>query len=237
MRGEYFLFLDADDALGPETIITCVNALKNSIADVVVFGRREFQNNETIRVEQYAEQTITDINGMIRQILEDRHIFGGGYPNKMWRTETFIAQNGVPLFSEKLFYVEDMEWVIRMLLKVKCVQVIDPVLYLYDLREDSVSHSSAASEKRLIGYHDSMARIVDALAAEPDLQTWFTEKRYSELINSILDAKLKKQKEVYQSLYLQLKGNKVKLLSSDLLSAKMKMRLILVLVMHSIGIL
>lgn len=236
MRGDFFLFLDADDLLEQNALRICVDAINQNNSDVVVFGRLEFQNGKTIRTEQYPEQIITDINSMVWQILEDRHIFGGGYPNKMWRRSSFAVFGDIPLFSEELFYVEDMEWVIRMLLKTEQVQIIEPILYFYDLRNDSVSHSTSALEKRLIGYHDSMALILDALVIAPELYTRFARIRYSELINSIIDARAKKQKTVYQALFMHLDGAKTILLIGTIIPLKIKLRLLLIILLRFLGI-
>lgn len=230
MQGDYFLFLDADDLLEKNTLRICVDAINQKTSDVVVFGRCEFRNNEIVHTEQYPEQIITDMSDMVRQILEDRHIFGGGYPNKMWRRSSFVTSGDIPLFSDELFYVEDMEWVVRMLLKSRQAQIIEPVLYFYDLRDDSVSHNPSVSEKRLIGYHDSLAHILDALVDTPKLYARFAEIRYSELINSIIDARLKQQKNVYQTLFLHMKGKKRNLLIGKTIPLKIKMRLLLIII-------
>ena len=104
------------------------------------------------------------------------------------------------------------------------------------MRNDSVSHSTSALEKRLIGYHDSMALILDALVIAPELYTRFARIRYSELINSIIDARAKKQKTVYQALFMHLDGAKTILLIGTIIPLKIKLRLLLIILLRFLGI-
>ena len=232
MRGDSFLFLDSDDSLEAEALQSCVDALAASGADVVVFGWQELVDGKQVNTGRYPAGDLTDMKQMVRDILADRHIYGGGYPNKLWRKTSFYADGVLPRFSEELIYVEDMEWVIRMLLRAKHIRVIEPIFYDYHLRCDSASRSEGLSEKRLIGYHDTLEHMVEDLSGHPDLQQWFSTVRYTELINSILSARMKCQKAVYPALYQKLKGRKQMLLTGSLLTAKMKLRLAIIVLLH-----
>lgn len=223
MRGDWFILLDSDDSLELKTLQHCMEAAADG-ADVVVFGRQEIVDGICVSSESYGNEELTDMVQMVRKILTDRHSYGGGYPNKCWRTAAF-STGGIPLFQENLFYVEDMEWVIRMLLRAGCAHVSEASLYHYHLREDSISHSEVISEKRLIGYHDTMACMVADLAEYPELHHWFDGVRWTELINSIIDARMKHQTSVCKALYQKLDGRVRMLLQSDLLTAKTKLRL------------
>lgn len=229
MKGKYFMFLDSDDWLENVTLQVCVDAINSENADGVVFGRKELKDNRIVKIDEYLAETITNIPRMIYDILRDRHAYGGGYSNKMWRNK---APRDIPCFSEKLFYVEDMEWTIRMIMHANRIQVIKGVYYCYDLREESISHSKSALDKRLIGYHHSMAQIVEDLVEYPELQIWFKGIRYTELINSIIDAKLKSQGNVCRSLYLQLDEQVTALLHGNYINRKTKHRLLAVRIMH-----
>lgn len=229
IKGSYFMFLDSDDWLETATLQVCVEAIKLENADAVIFGRKELKDNRIIKIDKYPVETITNIPQMIYDVLKDRHAYGGGYSNKMWRNNTPTA---IPRFSEELFYVEDMEWTIRMIMHTSRIKVIEGVYYCYDLREDSISHSERALDKRLIGYHHSMAQIVEDLVEYPELQIWFKRIRYTELIDSIIDAKLKKQENVYRSLYLQLDGQVAALLRGNGIKRKAKIRLLGVKILH-----
>lgn len=230
IKGEWFLFLDSDDSLDRDTLRFCVEAAADS-TDAVVFGWQELIDGKQVNYGSYSCAELTDMAQMVQQILADRHIYGGGYPNKLWRKGA-LPSGGVPLFSEDLFYVEDMEWVIRMLLELRHVRVIEPIFYNYHLRGDSASRSEIISEKRLIGYHDTLARMVEDLGRYPELHHWFDGVRWTELINSIIDARMKHQTAVYRTLYQKLSGKTAMLLRSDLLSGNMKLRLIAVTILH-----
>ena len=230
MRGDWFILLDSDDSLELKALQHCMEAAADG-ADVVVFGRQEIVDGICVSSESYGNEELTDMVQMVRKILTDRHSYGGGYSNKCWRTAAF-STGGIPLFLENLFYVEDMEWVIRMLLRAGHARVIESSLYHYHLRGDSISHSEVISEKRLIGYHDTMVCMAANLAEYPELHHWFDGVRWTELINSIIDARMKHQTAVYRTLYQKLSGKTAMLLRSDLLSGNMKLRLIAVTILH-----
>ena len=237
LHGKYFMFLDSDDWLENCALQKCYEQIENDKSDVVVFGRLEVFENKIEKIELYGSGIITDKIKVIKEILADRHIYGGGYPNKMWKVKSF--QEGleeIPLFNEELFYVEDMEWVIRMLLRTKRISLLNQPLYNYCIRETSVSQSKEMLEKRLIGYHDAMEAVVNTLSLEPGIQKWFKGISDTELINSILDAYLKKQKKVCSELYKKISGRTNQILKSREISLKVKCRFILLKTGHSFKI-
>lgn len=237
MVGAYFMFLDSDDTLDTSALELCYDRIVKDNSDVVVFGWQEIRNSQIINADVYGDGKIDDPINVIRDILADRHIYGGGYPNKMWRTATFTERGKeVPRFNPKLFYVEDMEWVIRMMLKIKKISLLDRIFYNYYLRDDSVSRSEAAQEHRLIGYHDTMEEIVSDLADVPDVQQWFRGIYYSELINSTLDAVMKRQIAVCKTLVKRLCQEKPTIMGSSGVSCKCKLRCFALVAAHSIRI-
>ena len=229
MTGDFLLFIDSDDSIEAATLQKCIEAMQRSGADVAIFGWRTYRGNQLVDSGIYGSGMLTDSEQMIKDILTDRHIYGGGYPNKMWRISSFCDSAGcLPMYNTNLSYVEDMEWVIRMLKKAKKAILLDNYLYNYLLRDNSASQSKEKKEQRLITYHDTMAQIVEDLVEYPELQIWFKGIRYTELIDSIIDAKLKNQVNVYRLLYLQLEGRVADLLHGNVIKQKVKIRLLAV---------
>lgn len=236
LTGDFFLFLDSDDSLEPEALEVCIDRIILDASDVVVFGRREIRNGEEINSGVYDNGVLRNNCRAVHDILKDRHMYGGGYPNKMWRTASFQNRvGGIPQYNETLFYVEDMEWVIRMFLNADRISVIDQIFYNYYLRDNSVSYSQDLNEKRLIGYHDTMAQIVYDLREYPELCTWFDGIRYTELVNSVIDAKLKGQKAVYRTLIKKLQNKEKVILLHRKVKMKIKLRLIFIETLHFLG--
>lgn len=237
MTGNFFMFLDSDDSLDINTLELCYERIVQDNSDVVIFGRQEIKGGQVINLGIYGNKVLNDPVDVVCKILEDRHIYGGGYPNKMWRTAAFAEEGQtVPLYNPKLFYVEDMEWVIRMLLKAKRISSLDRVFYNYYLRDDSVSRSKTSQERRLIGYHDTMEEIVNDLAHVPDIQQWFRGIYYSELINSTLDAVMKRQTTVYKTLVKRLYQEKHLIMGHAAVSRKCKLRCVALLTAYFVRI-
>lgn len=233
MMGDFLLFLDSDDSIEAVTLQKCIEAMQRNRADVAIFGWRTYRENQLVDSGIYGSGILTDSEQMIKDILTDRHIYGGGYPNKMWRISSFCDSAGcLPMYNTNLSYVEDMEWVIRMLKKAKKAILLNYYFYNYLLRENSASQSEEKKEQRLITYHDTMAQILEDLTEYPALQAWFRGVRYTELTNSVIDARLKNQKNVYRTLYKQFNGQTSILLRSNCINNKTKFRLLAVQMMH-----
>ena len=122
-----------------------------------------------------------------------------------------------------------------MFLNADRISVIDQIFYNYYLRDNSVSYSQDLNEKRLIGYHDTMAQIVYDLREYPELCTWFDGIRYTELVNSVIDAKLKGQKAVYRTLIKKLQNKEKVILLHRKVKMKIKLRLIFIETLHFLG--
>lgn len=237
VQGKFFLFLDSDDSLEKYTLEQSIKKIEADKADVLIFGWREIKEGKVIRTGEYGNEVLSDSLAMVKEILSDRHIYGGGYPNKLWRTEAlFINDEVIPAFDIQLFYVEDMEWVIRMLLRVSKASTLNQIFYNYYLRDDSASTNLAKTEKRLVGYHDTTRKIVEDLVEFPDVQEWFEGIYFSELINSIIDARLKNQREVYQKLYNKLAVERERIMKHPQVTSKVKIRYIAIRLMHIIKI-
>lgn len=229
VSGKYFMFLDSDDSLEKDTLQKCYERMESDNSDVVVFGWREIQNNKIVNLGVYGEGIIYDINQAIYDILKDRHIYGGGYPNKMWRTNSYMNEE-IPMYNSELFYVEDMEWVIRMLMKTQKMSLLNEVFYNYHLRGDSASKNLELHEKRLVGYHDTLAQIVNDLKANEMVYKWFQGIQFSELVNSTLDAWIKKQKNVTRELYGRLRSKGKEILYHKQISKKVKFRYLFLMI-------
>lgn len=233
LNGDFLLFLDSDDTIESITLQKCIEAMQKNSADVAIFGWKAYQENQLVDSGIYGGGILEDSKQMIKDILADRHIYGGGYPNKLWRVNSFFDNAGYfPMFNTDLSYVEDMEWVIRMLKKAKKVVLLDYYFYNYLLRENSASQSAEKNEQRLIAYHDSMKQFVVDLGDYPDLQRWFYPIYYSELVNSIVDARRKKQCVVAEALTKKLSNQFLEVLHSDV-SLKVKLRCLAIQYIYS----
>ena len=183
--GAYLTFVDADDGLVPHGLETALRYLRENDADVAVYGwNRHFM--EAGRTEPCAEPFLStrDISNVLGRVLTDYSACGGGYPwNKLWR-----VRGETPVFDPELYYFEDLEWVVRMLLCAESMVVCPECLYNYRIHGGSVSRDPAKAERRELGYHRSIERIIESLAVMPDLQSWFFSKYSPEIVNGVIFA-------------------------------------------------
>ncbi len=218
-KGDYITFVDADDELVENAFDITVEYLEKHQADVVSYGWEIIDEGTQEVTEQYDDFQVLDNNEyIIEKILENYSAFGGGYPwNKIWRTSVF---DQVPAFDESMWYFEDLDWVVKMMLCINKMVVCPECLYKYYYRESSATNSAEKAQGREVSYHLAIESIINQLSAKPDLQKRFANKYYPEIINGIIGAKrnsysdlknmlakrmVKLKKDIFSSLRLQMK--------------------------------
>ena len=223
--GDYLTFVDADDGLLPEAVETALRYLRENDADVVTYGWQKIFSDDG-HTEECAEpfSCTEDIPGVLREILEHYSAFGGGYPwNKLWRNNGNVAR-----FERELYYFEDLEWVIRMLLGIQRIVVCPDCLYRYRIHAGSVSNDPAKRERRELGYHRSIERIIDDLAVQPELRNWFEIKYAPEIVNGVVFASKHRFSLLQTYLLQRMKKNTGMILNSRYIPVKIKVRCILI---------
>ena len=221
--GEYLMFLDSDDEYQEDIIERAIEKIEMEQSDLLVFGvEKRFSDNSCDRTVYCGDQY--NIDGEIVKLLHNFSSLGGGYPNKVWKVSPHMKE--IPLFNEDLIYFEDSEWVVRMLLITEKISYLDEVGYIYKIRKNSVTFSEDNYSKKVLGYHQAMGAIIDDLAGNKKIKTWFEKKYYAELVNGIIDAIIKKQADLLIGLYglLDKSINNMKL--GTTISFKIKIRLL-----------
>lgn len=232
--GAYLTFVDADDGLVPEAVETALRYLRENNADVVTYGWRKVFSDDG-HTEDCAESftCIEDIPGVLREILEHYSAYGGGYPwNKLWR-----RSGDTPRFDPELYYFEDLEWVVRMLLGIRRIVVCPQCLYRYRIHGGSISQDPAKTERRELGYHRSIERIIDDLEPLPALQGWFSGKYAPEIVNGVIFAVRNRYPQLRAYLSGRLRETAPWVLRADQISSKIKFRCRVLCLMQNLGVL
>lgn len=221
--GNFITFVDADDQIEPNMISTAINYLDQYEADVIVYGwQRKYEKKHSIEVVSEKFEVIEPSQIAIKRILESYSACGGGYPwNKMWRRSSI---GEMQFFDEELFYFEDLEWVVRMMLQINRVVVCPECLYQYMIHEGSISTDSRRAEAKELSYHKALERIIHNLDIHTNLQQWMKEKYSPEIVNGIVHAKRKHWSKLEQYLKEQLRKRKQLILESSQISLKTKIR-------------
>ena len=220
--GEYITFVDADDQLKVDALEKVICFIQSQNADVVIYGW-DIIEKETAEKNRLVESEIIYDNceDVLYKILNNYSSCGGGYPwNKLWKISSIAKEKkDFPRFKENLFFFEDLEWTVRMVLRTKRIATYPDALYQYYIHDNSVTRSVGNEEKKSISYHQSIECIIEELGDYSKLQNWFKNKYYPEVINGVIDATRKKQyklkayllermdaiqKEVYQSTVIKI---------------------------------
>lgn len=143
-KGKYLIFLDSDDWWNPEV---CVRKMLHEVEknpeiemflftsyDFVeglgVFKRNEHKNLKNIRtdsVENYYHDLLNNGNLEVHA------------STKILKRSFLLREN---LFFQEGLLSEDNQWMMRLLRRLKSVQIIDEPLYIYRAgRQDSITHT------------------------------------------------------------------------------------------------
>ena len=236
--GEFLLFVDSDDRIAVNTVETCLKGFCDDTIGVVVFGTTKIWEKECREEILPMEVGIYSTEEMLLGILEDYAGFGGGYPwNKIWRVEAFGSNTEIPRFDKDLYYFEDLEWVVRMLLQLNKANLLPEYLYQYYVHSDSVTHSPDAHERREIGYHRSVWAIIHDLEQVPSICEWLRNRYYPEVVNGVIFAWRQKYQKLRKLLTGKLAQISPEILASDSICAKIKLRCRLLLVLRKLHLL
>ena len=221
-RGEYFCFLDSDDAYATDILESAVEQLEKTDADVVFFGWEKRYSDGNVENWLPGVGEVLDLKKALMELLCNFSAFGGGYPNKLWNINAF--EGDIPRYNIELTYFEDSEWMSRMFLELKRGTLLNKIGYLYYIRENSVTFRKGTEERKELGYHKSMLQIIENLEKEPSLQKWFKDKYFPELINGFVHSKRKKWKELEGFLGKEIERRKNEILQNSKLTLKIRLR-------------
>lgn len=143
IKGECFLFVDADDWIEPDMIEKLVEMLTKHDLDIAVCSKViENGNGVTEIVRGSKNLEIWDKERCIKEFLYHKNINGTLW-NKLIRND--IAQ-GVS-FDPSVSYGEDALFIWRCLPKVNRIGLNEDTLYHYNLNPNSISHEQFGSKK------------------------------------------------------------------------------------------
>lgn len=232
--GEFLYFVDSDDAIVKDAIEIAVRSFEEDV-DAVFFGVTKISKSHKSIQELPIEAGVHNRETILRGILSDYAGYGAGYPvNKLWRVSAFGNMDNIPRFDTRLYYFEDLEWVVRMLLFVRTIRILPNHLYQYIVRAGSATTKEGADERRECGYHQSIWSVIFNLYTECAIQKWFAAKYYPELVNGVLFAWKNNFKQLQDMLIAKLVQWKNEILANDAVDKRIKRRCQIVLLLHAV---
>lgn len=234
--GEYLLFVDSDDLLTPEALAAAVEGFSAPDVDMVSFRTVKYFTTGREEEPVPMDTGLFEWEAMLRGILSDYASLGGGYPwNKVWRLSAFGGD--VPRFREELYFFEDLEWVVRMLLQVRRANLLPMYGYRYCVRPDSVTQKSGAQERRERGYHQSMWVVLETLKQFPEIRDWFAGRYYPQLVNGVIHAHRQGWKQQRRLLAEEMNRRAGEILSVRTISLNIKFRCVVLRLLCWMGLL
>lgn len=139
-RGEYILFLDSDDWLEENSLIKINRIIREKKVDVLVFGYKEvYENNNTVNLKPYRNIRENDFEKIVLDISDN---IKGFLFNKLIKKSCIEYY-----FDESVYVKEDLYFLLQNRANFKKIYIIQDVVYNYQIRCMSVSHSNKKNEK------------------------------------------------------------------------------------------
>ena len=142
--GEYFFFLDSDDALPENSLKSIIVSIKANRPDVLYIGVEEVNSTleDTIKPFEnfdFEENTVFSAKELIGRFFDLKGMYLTSAPSKVTK-KNFILKN--ELYFKNGIYHEDDEWTARLLVANPKVSFLNQKCYLYRHRENSIISSN-----------------------------------------------------------------------------------------------
>lgn len=135
-RGEYVVFVDADDWIEPDLVSEIKD---NRGRDIIFFGYREVRHDaeKVCRIEPSGDFS-NDIDSTLARLFRSPERFFGFTWNKAFRREIIEAEN--IRFNPDLIIKEDEEFCLRFVNHIRSLFIIGDTPYNYRILATSLSH-------------------------------------------------------------------------------------------------
>ena len=135
-KGEYIQFVDADDKLIKEPYSHCIELIRNTPADMLMFDFTTASSSSHVYKDE------EPMSGT--RVMSSRNIHGSTCGYLFRKTISQDCQ-----FTQGVSYGEDEEFTSKLLLQAESVLVTDAKAYFYRQHEHSATQQTDKSDKRL----------------------------------------------------------------------------------------
>ena len=138
-KGEWIEFVDGDDYLFPNTVKSCLAIAEDNDLDLLMFGFQEVFSLSAIKQSSFTAHQSPTITG--NEYMSCNNLFGCCWPLLFRRELLEEPIYGEPLRFAENTYIEDEEFVTRLVWRAQRMVKIDAVVYAYYQRQDSTVHN------------------------------------------------------------------------------------------------
>ncbi len=133
--GKYIMFCDSDDTYELDMVKTMVSAIKKNKSDIVRCTFNSVEQHEDISDISDKKYSSCDIDIFSRLITSYKHMIG-------FTTVYIIERDYVVKFNDKISYMEDLYFSMKVLLNSNSISFIDKKLYNYRYNPTSITKTS-----------------------------------------------------------------------------------------------
>jgi len=138
--GKYILFLDSDDWLEVNSLRNIDKVIREKELDILIFGYREiYEKSNTLNIKPYHHINETDFEKLI---LDTSDNVKGFLFNKLIKKSCIEYY-----FDESIYVKEDLYFLLQNRANFKKIHIIQDIIYNYQIRNTSVSHSNKKNIK------------------------------------------------------------------------------------------
>lgn len=146
-RGDYIVFLDADDELVGGALPALTSQLQGHLVDLVLVGCEEIRRGRVRRLTECSLERRSEKIGVFSVAEHPEALFWPPSPwSKVYRRE-FLAESGIR-FPGGVF--EDIPWSASVTLKASSISVLPHTFYRYVTSGAETSTTTSVSEKNLV---------------------------------------------------------------------------------------
>lgn len=152
-KGEFVVFIDADDAISPEFLSSLLNAMQER--DNFSFCAFQYVKQQLAPVDDSDEKILFDKESLLNAFLKRTINFV--VPSMLFR-KSFLVDNGL-FFDEAIRFSEDQPFIWNVILHSECSVYLYRKMYGYYLRDNSIM--TASTGEKIIESHQEFEREIN----------------------------------------------------------------------------
>ncbi|MDO4379184.1 MAG: glycosyltransferase family 2 protein, partial [Erysipelotrichia bacterium] len=199
--GKYVSFVDSDDIIKPNMIESMVNAIKENNADIALCGIAVNNGIRLHDVPVFDKAVCWDTKQLVKEYVTNPNIHTGPC-NKVYKKTIF---DGIRF---PIFKANEDAYIMHLLLgRCKKAVHIGECMYIQNIRPNS-TEQSPFSERKLALLDCAQSLIEYYKSNFPDLYKFVAYKKINDsavLMSLIIESDHKKYKDIYNSIYTQMK--------------------------------
>ncbi len=160
-RGTWVQFVDGDDYLFPHTVAPCIDMAEDNGLDVLRFGYEEVYGEEAQQCRQKAHAVSLSVPTGGNEYMLRNNLFGSCCTLLFRRELCADMAYGGPLRFTENIYIEDEEFVTKLMWRARRVATTSRVVYAYYQREGSTTRcrSRQHADELLANYFVVLGRL------------------------------------------------------------------------------